>query len=53
MNATIADAQGLGTITDDDAAPTLSIGDVTVTEGDSGTTTPTFTVSLTRRAAAR
>jgi chitinase len=45
-NATIADGSGLGTITDDDAAPTLSIGDTTVTEGDSGTSTATFTISL-------
>ena len=38
--ATIADAQGQGTITNDDSAalPTLSINDVTVTEGNSGTT---------------
>ena len=28
--------QALGTITDDDALPTLSIGDVTVTEGNTG-----------------
>ncbi|NER20064.1 MAG: DUF4347 domain-containing protein [Symploca sp. SIO1C2] len=42
-NATIADAQGLGTITDDDAAPNLSINDVTVNEGAG---TATFTVSL-------
>ena len=33
-NATIADGQGLGTITDNDAAPTVSVGDSTVTEGD-------------------
>jgi hypothetical protein len=45
-NATIADGSGLGTITDDDAAPTLSVDDVTVTEGDAGTSTATFTVSL-------
>ena len=45
-NATIADGSGLGTITDDDAAPTLSVNDVTVTEGNAGTTTATFTVSL-------
>jgi hypothetical protein len=45
-NATIADGSGLGTITDDDAAPTLSVNDVTVTEGDAGATTATFTVSL-------
>jgi hypothetical protein len=45
-NATIADATGTGTITDDDALPTLSIDDVSLTEGDAGTTTATFTVSL-------
>ncbi|HYY07619.1 MAG TPA: Calx-beta domain-containing protein, partial [Actinomycetota bacterium] len=43
---TIADAQGVATITDNDAAPTLSIGDATVTEGNSGTTTAPFTLSL-------
>src|SRR5262249_14659846 len=37
---------GRGTILDDDAPPALSIGDVAVTEGDSGTTDATFTVSL-------
>ncbi len=42
-NATIADAQGVGTINDNDAAQTsLSINDVTVTEGG----TANFTVSL-------
>ena len=30
-------AQGVGTITDDDALPALSIDDVTVTEGNAGT----------------
>ena len=45
-NATLSDAQGLGTITDDDASPTMSINDVTVTEGNSGTTNATFTVTL-------
>jgi LmbE family N-acetylglucosaminyl deacetylase len=46
VNATIADAQGVGTITDDDATPTLAIGDVTVTEGNAGTVNAVFTVSL-------
>jgi hypothetical protein len=46
VNATIADGQGLGTITDDDSPPALSIDDVTVTEGNAGTTDATFTVSL-------
>ena len=46
VNATIADGSGLGTITDDDVAPTLSVNDVTVTEGNAGTSTETFTVTL-------
>src|SRR6266508_3651657 len=46
VNATIVDGQGLGTITDDDGIPTLSIGDATVTEGNSGTVNATFTVTL-------
>ena len=45
-NATILDGQGIGTITDDDNAPTISINDVTVTEGNAGTVNATFTVSL-------
>ena len=44
--ATIADGTGLGTITDDDAAPTLSVDDISVTEGDAGIATATFTVTL-------
>ncbi len=46
VNATIADGSATGTITDDDAPPTLSVNDVSVTEGNAGTTTATFTVSL-------
>ena len=45
-NATIADGIGLGTITDDDALPGLSVNDVTVTEGDAGTVNAVFTVTL-------
>jgi len=44
-NATISDAQGAGTIVNDDSAA-LGINDVSVTEGNSGTTTATFTVTL-------
>jgi len=44
--ATIADAVGVGTIVNDDPVPTLSIDNVSVTEGNAGTTTATFTVSL-------
>jgi CSLREA domain-containing protein len=46
QNATIGDGNGLGTITDDDAPPTVSIGDRNVVEGNSGTTAATFAVSL-------
>ena len=47
MGATIADAQGVVTILNDDtAAPTISIADTTVVEGNSGTANMTFTVSL-------
>ena len=42
----ISDPQGVGTITDNDAPPTLSVGDVSVTEGNAGTVTATFIVSL-------
>ena len=45
-NATISDSQGVGTINDNDSAPSLSINDVAVTEGDSGTVDAVFTVSL-------
>ena len=44
--ATVADGSATGTITDDDGAPSLSIGDQSVTEGNSATTPMTFTVSL-------
>ena len=46
-NAAIADDTGLGTITDDDAAPAITISDVTLAEGDAGTTNFQFTVTLT------
>jgi Calx-beta domain len=48
-NATIAGAQGIGTIVNDDQTPSrISINDVTMTEGDSGQTAFQFTVSLDR-----
>jgi urease beta subunit len=43
--ATIADDTGVGTILDDDA-PTVSIGDTSVSEGDAGFTLATFTLTL-------
>jgi hypothetical protein len=45
-NASIADGQGQGTILNNDALPTLSINNVTVTEGNTGTTSAVFTVTL-------
>src|SRR6266545_459953 len=45
VNATITDGEGYGNIVDDDG-PEISIGDVTVAEGDSGTVTASFLVSL-------
>ena len=45
-NATLGDASGVGTITDDDDPPTLSLGDATVTEGHSGTVQAELTVQL-------
>ncbi|HEY0343048.1 MAG TPA: choice-of-anchor P family protein [Solirubrobacteraceae bacterium] len=44
LGATIADDRGVGTIIDNDAR--ISINDVTVTEGDAGTTPATFNVTL-------
>jgi uncharacterized repeat protein (TIGR01451 family) len=44
--ATLGKSVGQGTILNDDPVPSLSINDVTVTEGDSGTLNATFTVSL-------
>lgn len=44
--ATITDASGVGTITNDDtAAANISVSDVTLTEGEYGTQIATFTVS--------
>jgi hypothetical protein len=51
-NATIARAQATGTIINDDLVatlPYLSIRDVTVTEGNSGTTNAVFTINLSAR----
>jgi hypothetical protein len=43
-NATIVDGQGVGTIVDD--KPRINISDRTVTEGNTGSTSATFTVTL-------
>ncbi len=44
--AVIEDNQGQATITDNDPVPTLAVADVSVTEGDSGTTDMVFIVTL-------
>ena len=46
VNATLGDQQGLCTIIDDDVAPSASVDDVTVVEGNSGTVNATFTITL-------
>jgi hypothetical protein len=45
VDATLSDAQGTGTIRNDES-PSITIGDVTVTEGDSGISSAVFPVTL-------
>ena len=45
-NASILDAKGDGTITDDDGSPVPSIGDISQNEGNAGNTAFVFTVVL-------
>lgn len=47
----IADAQGQGTIQNDDGAPKISIDDVQLAEGNAGSTSFGFTVSLSNPSA--
>jgi hypothetical protein len=51
VNAEIADADGTGTITNDDPAFSFSVNDVSQLEGNAGTTSFTFTVTKTGTAA--
>jgi hypothetical protein len=46
VNATVATGQGTCTITDNDAAPTMTITDATVTEPDTGAISMVFTIKL-------
>jgi hypothetical protein len=46
--ATIDDAQGAGTIADNDASATVTIDDVAIAEGNTGTSNAVFTVSLNK-----
>src|SRR5215204_319506 len=45
QNATVSSSRGTGFIVDDDG-PTISINDVSITEGNSGTKAATFTLTL-------
>src|SRR5262245_21732918 len=45
--AIIVNGTGVGTILNDDPPPVFSIGDATVLEGNSGTTSAVFNVTLT------
>jgi uncharacterized repeat protein (TIGR01451 family) len=45
-NASFSDSIGLATILNDDPIPTISISDATLAEGNVGSTTAVFTVSL-------
>jgi predicted extracellular nuclease len=49
--AVVGDGTATGTITNDDVAPQVSIGDATVVEGNKGVSYLTFTVSLDHPAA--
>jgi len=48
INSTISDSLGVGTIFNDDRFPSMSIGDISVDETDSGSTTATFGVILSQ-----
>ncbi|MEO1997116.1 MAG: Calx-beta domain-containing protein, partial [Planctomycetaceae bacterium] len=50
-NATIGDGTGRVTLNNDDSPPDISINDVELAEGHSGTTAFTFTVSLSQASA--
>lgn len=47
-NAVLFDPQALGTILDDDRPPAISIADLSIAEGDSGTASAQLSLSLTR-----
>lgn len=48
VNATIATGHAIGSIIDDDAKPSLSINDVSISEGNASTKNLTFTVTLSK-----
>ncbi|HEX8155567.1 MAG TPA: Calx-beta domain-containing protein [Thermoanaerobaculia bacterium] len=51
VNATPGDMQGLGTISNDEGVPTLTINDVALGEGNAGSTPFTFTLTLSAASA--
>ena len=51
VNATIGDGSGVGTITDDDPLPVISVGDASLAEGDAGASTMSFGISLSHASA--
>jgi uncharacterized repeat protein (TIGR01451 family) len=50
VNAIITNGTATGTIIDDDPPPTISIADVSVVEGDSGTTNAVFKLTMNKQA---
>jgi len=46
VNINLGDAQGMGLIRNDDPLPAISVANVTLSEGNTGTRNATFTVSL-------
>ena len=51
VNATIADSRGIITIVENDPVPSITVNDISVTEGNSGTKTATFTFTLSAASA--
>lgn len=49
--ATVVDGSAVGTISNDDTLPSLSIADVSITEGNNSSKLATFTVTLSKAAA--
>jgi len=48
VNATLGDSAAVGTIVDNDSAPTLSVSGTSVNEGNSGLTSASVTVTLSK-----
>ena len=49
VGAPIGDGQGLGTIRDDDPLPSVSVNNVSVAEGNAGTSAAVFTLTLSAK----